>query len=229
MVSQASSERILAVRVLIMRIRRRLFTLLLLLPITAISLCGQSDRDHLASPLVSPITSVSPPTPILVNPHLPVRAPIAPISLPHMIHTSGAIFAGTVTTIKRSPVSAKNHVATVAVTFHVDRGIRGTISGQDFTLRQWIGLWNGGQQRYRIGEKVLLFLYPPSKLGLTSWVGGSLGHFSFDSWGRVLLSAEHISAFGSDPVLGRKSTVGLEDFARAVQLAGAQAEVAERK
>jgi hypothetical protein len=214
-----------------MRIRRRLFTLLLLLPTAAISLCGQSDRDHLAAQLASPSASESPLTPILGNSRLPVRAPspIAPISLPHMIHTSGAIFAGTVTTIKCSPVSNRNHVATVAVTFHVDRGIRGTVSGQDFTLRQWIGLWNGGQQRYRRGEKVLLFLYPPSKLGLTSWVGGSLGHFSFDSWGRVLLSTEHISAFRSDPVLGGKSTTSLEDFARAVQLAGTQAEIAERK
>ncbi len=214
-----------------MRIRRRLFTLLLFLPIAALSLCGQSDRDHLAAEVAPPSGSVSPPSPIWGSPHLPVRgpSPIAPVSLPHMIRTTGSIFAGTVTTIKCSPVSAKNHVATVAVTFHVDRGIRGATSGQDFTLRQWIGLWSGGQQRYRIGEKVLLFLYPPSKLGLTSWVGGSLGHFSFDSWGRVLLSAEHISAFRSDPVLGGKSTISLDDFARAVQLAGTQAEIAERK
>jgi hypothetical protein len=138
-----------------------------------------------------------------------------------MIHLAGAVFAGTVTAIKRSPVSTKDAVATVAVTFHVDRGIRGAITGQDFTLHQWMGLWNSGQQRYRVGEKVLLFLYPASKLGLTSWVSGSLGHFAFDHRGRVLLSPEHVSAFRNDPVLAGKSDISVEDFDWAVRRASA--------
>jgi hypothetical protein len=136
-----------------------------------------------------------------------------------MIGEAGAIFAGTVTAIKRSPVSAKDAVATVAITFHVNRGLRGAVSGQDFTIHQWMGLWNSGQQRYRVGERVLLFLYPASKLGLTSWVSGGLGRFVIDPGGRVLLSPEHISAFRTDPILGGKPSVSIEDFAWAVRRA----------
>ena len=77
-------------------------------------------------------------------------------------------------------------------------------------------LWSGAQ-RYRVGERVLLFLYPPSKLGLTSCVGGAVGRFTIDPRGRVLLSAQHLSAFRTDPVLGGKSRVTFIDFAMAVQ------------
>jgi hypothetical protein len=136
-----------------------------------------------------------------------------------MIHLAGAIFAGTVIAIKRSPVSTKDAVATVEITFHVDHGIRGAITGKNFTLHQWMGLWNSGQQRYRVGEKVLLFLYPASKLGLTSWVSGSLGHFSFDSLGHILLSPEHVSGFRNDPILAGNSKISLEDFDWAVRRA----------
>jgi len=45
-------------------------------------------------------------------------------------------------------------------------------------------LWSFGL-RYRRGERALLFLYPPSRLGLTSWVGGPLGRFAVDSTGSV--------------------------------------------
>jgi hypothetical protein len=84
-----------------------------------------------------------------------------------------------------------------------------------------MGLWNSGQQRYRMGERVLLFLYPASKLGLTSWVSGSLGHFSFDGPGHILLSPEHVSAFRNDPVLAEKSNISVEDFVWAVRRASA--------
>jgi hypothetical protein len=72
---------------------------------------------------------------------------------------------------------------------------------------------------YRVGQRVLVFLYPPSKLGLTSSVAGPMGRFDIDSWGRVLFTAQHLSAFQQDPVLGGKSRVRLSDFALAVRRA----------
>jgi hypothetical protein len=66
---------------------------------------------------------------------------------------------------------------------------------------------------------VLLFLYPPSKLGLTSSVAGEMGRFTVDLWGHVLLSAQHLSAFRADPLLGGKSRLTLSDFAMAVRRA----------
>jgi hypothetical protein len=133
---------------------------------------------------------------------------------------AGTIFSGTVKSIARHSART-GQVETVAITFHIENAIRGTIPGQDLTISQWIGLWSSGQ-RYRIGEHVLLFLYPPSKLGLTSSVAGGVGHFTVDSWGRVLLSAHHLSAFRADPVLGGKSRVSFRDFALAVRRASGE-------
>src|SRR5579859_2583464 len=142
-----------------------------------------------------PITSPIAPSP-------PTRLP-TPVSFPGIARAAGKIFSGTVKSIERRPAIRGSAVETVQVTFHVENAIRGTTPGEDFTISQWIGLWTSGQ-RYRVGERVLLFLYPPSKLGLTSSVAGPLGRFNMDSWGRVLLSAHHLSAFRTDPVLGGK-------------------------
>ena len=97
--------------------------------------------------------------------------------------------------------------------------MRGATPGEEIVITQWIGLWSAGQ-RYRIGERVLLFLYPPSKLGLTSCIGGPMGRFAIDSYGRVLLTAQQLAAFQKDPVLGGKSRVRMSDFALAVRRAG---------
>ena len=152
------------------------------------------------------------------------RAPFMPAlrerpALPDLVRAAGMIFSATVKAIERRPATAGQSIATVAITLHVERAVRGVTPGDDVTVSQWIGLWSGGQ-RYRVGERVLLFLYPRSKLGLTSCVGGTLGRFNMDAWGRVLLSAQHLTAFQKDPVLGGKSRVVFGDFARAVRHAG---------
>jgi len=120
--------------------------------------------------------------------------------------------------IARRPANNGQTVETVTITFHVDNAIRGATPGEDLTISQWIGLWSGSQ-RYRVGERVLLFLYPPSKLGLTSCVAGEMGRFTIDAGGLVLLSPPHVSAFRADPVLGGKSRARFSDFALAVRRA----------
>ncbi len=158
--------------------------------------------------------------------HLPINPPGAPVHNPPsrfgfslLARAAGTIFSGTVTAIQRRPLNQSEAVETVAITFRVENAIRGATPGQDLTISQWIGLWSSGQ-RYRVGERVLLFLYPPSKLGLTSCVAGAIGRFTIDPRGHVLLSARHLSAFRGNPVLGGKSRVRFSDFALAVQQAG---------
>jgi hypothetical protein len=107
---------------------------------------------------------------------------------------------------------------TVAITFHIENAIRGATPGENLTIAQWIGLW-AGAQRYRVGERVLLFLNPSSKLGLTSCISGEMGRFTVDPQGRVALSADHLSAFRTDPILGGKSRPRFSDFALAVRRA----------
>jgi len=153
--------------------------------------------------------------------HPPRRFPVHPPSVfgfPQFVRAAGRIFSGTVTHIERRPANLGQSVETIAVTFHVETGIRGAKTGENLTITQWAGLWSAGQ-RYRLGERVMLFLYPNSKLGLTSCVGGQLGRFAVDPAGHVLLTAQHLSAFQKDPILGGKSRPRLSDFALAVRRA----------
>lgn len=158
-------------------------------------------------------------------PPLPARGPRShgypTIGFPNMVHASGIIFVGTVKRIERRPATNGQALETVAVTFHVEKALRGTRRGQNLTTSQWIGLWSSGQ-RYRVGQKVLLFLYPRSKLGLTSSVEGPLGRFTVDGSGYVLPTAAQFSAFRSDPVLGGKPRLRIGDFVLAVSQAGAR-------
>jgi len=150
----------------------------------------------------------------------PVESPET-LALPQFTKSAGMIFSGTVTNVERHGGNGAQPVETVLISVLVEKAIRGATPGEKITIFQWIGLWSAGQ-RYRVGERVLLFLYPRSKLGLTSCVGGQIGRFAVDSWGRVLLSAHHISAFRADPVLGGKSRVSFSDFALAVRRAGGE-------
>ncbi len=112
------------------------------------------------------------------------------------------------------------------VSFRVEHAIRGTQAGQRLTIREWAGLWNSGE-RYRVGDRLMLFLYPPSKLGLTSPVGGPHGRFTVDKNGQVTISNLPIddsqrTADPSEPRAqkgGLKNRVTLREFAQAVRMA----------
>ena len=188
----------------------RLLALSLLILSPAI-LRGQSDqtRTDFSLPRFGP----TPPEPGL--PARPVLPPGA-VGFQQIAHAAGTIFSGTVSSITRHPTTRAQAVETVSITFHVERAIRGASPGMDLTVSQWMGLWSSGQ-RYRLGERVLLFLYPPSKLGLTSSVGAEIGRFRVDPLGRILLSAQQLSAFRADPLLAGKSRVTFNDLALAVQ------------
>jgi hypothetical protein len=144
-------------------------------------------------------------------------------NFPQLARTAGTIFAGTVTSIEPGPAAGGSAIPTVAITFHVEHPLRGAVPGGSLTILEWLGLWSSGQ-RYAVGEHVLLFLYPPSKLGLTSAVGGSLGQFRLDSAGGILPSERQFAAFEADPLFARRSRIAFNDLARALrQTAGEQA------
>ncbi len=153
----------------------------------------------------------------------PLPRPLPIVSIPpgfaRLAHAAGIIFSGTVTKIERSSTDIPGQaVGTVVITFHVENAIRGARSGGTLKISQWIGLWSSGQ-RYRVGERTLLFLYPRSKVGLTSCVGIAMGRFAVDSSGNVWPSPQQVLAFRTDPVLGGKSQWRISDFASAVRWA----------
>ncbi|HEY3973382.1 MAG TPA: hypothetical protein VGM18_10280 [Candidatus Sulfotelmatobacter sp.] len=196
-----------------------------LLIVSAAPMRGQADRLGVSqnaevgtAPSILDLYSLRPPrTGASGAPLQP--PPIRPVGFHLIASAAGTIFSGTVTSVARRPFSRGQTVETVAITFHIENAIRGAAPGQDLTVLQWTGLWSAGQ-RYRVGERVLLFLYPPSKLGLTSCVAGPMGRFTIDPRGRVLLTAQHLSSFKADPILGGKALASFSDFARAVERAG---------
>jgi hypothetical protein len=60
----------------------------------------------------------------------------------------------------------------VEVDFRVDQAIRGCTAGTIYTLREWGGLWAGGLERYRVGQRLLMLLHAPSNGGMSSPVDG---------------------------------------------------------
>jgi hypothetical protein len=131
---------------------------------------------------------------------------------------AGYIFAGTVRAIAYESSKAPGQVPTVMITFQVDQAIRGTRTGSSLTVREWAGLWNTGE-RYHRGDHVVLFLYPVSKLGLTSPVGGSQGRFSIDKSGRVIVDREQAGMIRElEPrITLPEGRIRLRDFTRAVR------------
>ena len=123
---------------------------------------------------------------------------------------AGVIFSGAVVKVQHLNPDPSTTVATTQITFRVQTAIRGVRSGQMITVREWGGLWNNGE-RYRPGERVLLFLYPASRLGLTSPVGGRMGHFRVDDAGRV-----EVPAGGSGK---RPKLIELRNFAAEIRRA----------
>lgn len=133
-------------------------------------------------------------------------------TLQQLARRSGYIFSGTVVSVQKVAPRDSNSVATVAITFRVQEAVRGVRAGQDLVIREWSGLWNAGE-RYQKGEQVFLYLYPPSKLGLTSTVDGPAGRFAIDRSGSVDAGPGRNGDAGDLLPLVRKK-LAVHDFAK---------------
>jgi hypothetical protein len=133
-----------------------------------------------------------------------------------LVRTAGIIFSGRVTAVGTDGSSPGPEHAATFITFQVEHAMRGTLPNQSVTIHEWAGLRSRGE-RYRVGERVLLFLYGPSKLGLTSPVAGPMGRFALDSQDRIVMSAAHIATFAGNPILRGRPVVSYVDFALAVR------------
>ena len=173
---------------------------------------------HLPPPRDRPLGPVRIPVPprLQPSPVVPANTGLPPDVFEQLVRTAGIIFSGRITSVGTSASSPGAGHASTVITFQVEHAMLGTRAGQDLTIHEWGGLWARGE-RYRVGERVLLFLYAPGKLGLTSPVAGSMGRFAMDSQGKVVLSPQQIAMFAADGVLRGKTVLSGSDFARAVQ------------
>ena len=136
------------------------------------------------------------------------------VTLRQLTSRAGYIFVGRVKSVQYIPANS-GHVPILRIRFQVEQGLRGVRSGSVLTIRQWAGLWDAGQ-RYRRGERLLLFLYRPSKLGLTSPVGGTCGRFGLDRNGQVLLGMERAALWRNSLQL-KRDRMPLRAFMRTVR------------
>jgi hypothetical protein len=166
---------------------------------------GQERRSSLIAPVWIPPPSLPRPSPVGRDPHAPGTD-----ILPQLVRVAGIIFSGRVTSIGRARSSYGQAPASATVTFQVEHGMRGASAGHSLTIHEWAGVWT-------VGERVLLFLYAPSRLGLTSPVAGSMGRFAMDAQGRVIMSPQQVATLARDPILGGKTVVSYADFVEAVR------------
>jgi hypothetical protein len=101
---------------------------------------------------------------------------------------AGIIFAGTVVGGEMQSPRTDRPVPSAALQFRVDHAITGVASGQTLTIHEWVGAQSLHPPMH-LGEHFLLFLYPPSRLGLTSPVGGALGQIHLDASGGYVAAA----------------------------------------
>lgn len=107
---------------------------------------------------------------------------------------AGMVFAGTVLSAGPQPsrtatTRTDRTVPAIELSFRVDRPIAGVEPGQVLTIHEWAGA-SSLHRPMRRGERILIFLYPPSRLGLTSPVGGSCGQITLDASGQNILEAK---------------------------------------
>jgi hypothetical protein len=121
----------------------------------------------------------------------PATLPLSSLRL--LARNSGYIFDGTVLSVERIAPPNPASPEVLQISFRVEQAIRGVRNGQVLTICEWAGLWSSGE-RYRTGERLLLFLYSPGKLGLSSPVAGSLGRFAVDSGGNAIFDNARLAA-----------------------------------
>ena len=90
-------------------------------------------------------------------------------ALHQMSDKAAVIFVGQVIAIKRGGTNSIAGV--VEVDFRVDQAIRGCSPGT-YSLHEWAGLWAADDQRYRVGQRLLMLLHAPSAAGMSSPVDG---------------------------------------------------------
>jgi hypothetical protein len=101
--------------------------------------------------------------------------------------SSGMIFSGTVVKIEPLSVAKGQALPLVLTRFRVDRAIAGVKAGEVLTMREWAGAWDS-HDTMSTGQHLLIFLYPVSRLGLTSPVGGRQGQIRLDARGELVIS-----------------------------------------
>jgi len=123
-------------------------------------------------------------------------AQTSPLTLEQIVSASGFIFSGKVASVWSERDAATGFIVTYS-TVAVDEAVRG-VNANRFTFKQYGGSYKGqnvfvaDMSYFTAGEEVVAFLYPLSKLGLTSPIGVAEGKWTIQR----------------DPATGKKFVAG---------------------
>lgn len=132
---------------------------------------------------------------LLLLTSLTTTAQVRQVGLSEMVESSGMIFSGHVLSVEGT-TDERGDIVT-RTTFRVEKPIRGVMPG-NVTITQYGGVTESGSmvlahmRYFTEGERVMVLLYPPSELGLTSPIGMGQGAFSVDPENRVLGLGGHL-------------------------------------
>jgi hypothetical protein len=115
-----------------------------------------------------------------------------------LVLPAGIIFAGQVLRIEPMK-SADGTPASIRIQFRVEQAVRGCNAGETIEIAEWAELWGRGD-RYRVGQHVLLFLYPRNEAGLTSPVAGDLGSFVAGASGLWRVTPQQAAVLTATPL-----------------------------
>lgn len=139
-----------------------------------------------------------------ISADLAVAARILGPQWKQMSRRAGLIFVGTVLSsnppspsgdpLSPTPATIPPAAPTIQLSFNVDRAIAGVETGQVLTIHEWAGA-SSMHRAMRPGQHFLLFLYPPSRLGFSSPVGGQSGEVLLDGSGQNVADARLAPTF----------------------------------
>jgi hypothetical protein len=105
-----------------------------------------------------------------------------PVNLERLVRDAGVIFSGTVIRVETGEKDPGMNLFTTYYTFAVENALYG-VETDTMTIKQYGGEAGGrsyyppGVPRFEVGETVVAFFYPPSKIGMTSAVSKGQGKF----------------------------------------------------
>jgi hypothetical protein len=124
----------------------------------------------------------------------PVVQPQTVVDILHQFSDKAdVIFAGQVLAIRRP------NDGVIEVEFRVDQAIRGCTAGTPYVLREWAGLWAGDNQRYRVGQRLLMLLHAPSAAGMSSPIGGLDGAIPIRQGSAAMASGDPVATPPQQP------------------------------
>jgi hypothetical protein len=124
----------------------------------------------------------------------PVVQPQTVVDILHQFSDKAeVIFAGQVLAIRRP------NDGVIEVEFRVDQAIRGCTAGTPYVLREWAGLWAGDNQRYRVGQRLLMLLHAPSAAGMSSPIGGLDGAIPIRQGGAPMAPGSDVATPSQPP------------------------------